>query len=340
MPMGEFDLIAGLAPYLDGAGDDTAVVDISGTPVCLTIDVVVDGVHVDRAVSSLDDVGWKALAVNVSDLAAMGASPEAAVVGLSRPAWLDAEGVHALYRGMQAACARWEMRLVGGDTVAAQELSLAVAALGLPPASGAVPRGGARAGDRLVVVGALGAAAAALVQRAAGVAPSEELLAAHRRPVALPAAGQALAAAGATAMIDVSDGLGADLGHICAASGVRVRVGAAALPVAHGEGRFVADDSGLVRRLASNGQVAVRYAADDNPNGSVDDIAGICDASGLFFGLMPHPERYTRWTQHPFWTRLGESETSGEPLGLAMFRKAVAHAERHAGRRLAPTASR
>lgn len=109
----------------------------------------------------------------------------------------------------------------------------------------------------------------------------------------------------------------------------------ALLPVAHGEGRFVAEPT-LIERLAINGQIAVRYGAGDNPNGSVEDIAGICDASGLFFGLMPHPERYTRWTQHPFWTRLSEAEKCGEPLGLAMFRNAVRHAEETAGRRLTP----
>jgi len=95
------------------------------------------------------------------------------------------------------------------------------------------------------------------------------------------------------------------------------------LPIAHGEGRFTAANRSIIRALESGGQIAVRYAADDNPNGSEADIAGICDATGLVFGLMPHPERYTRWTHHPFWTRLGEDEKSGEPLGLQMFRNAV-----------------
>ncbi|MHC5023037.1 MAG: phosphoribosylformylglycinamidine synthase subunit PurQ [Planctomycetota bacterium] len=98
------------------------------------------------------------------------------------------------------------------------------------------------------------------------------------------------------------------------------------LPVAHGEGRFVASSDEIIRQLAERGQVAVRYAPDDNPNGSADGIAGICDASGLVFGLMPHPERYTRWTQHPWWTRLDATATTDEPPGLRMFRNAVAHA--------------
>jgi phosphoribosylformylglycinamidine synthase len=97
------------------------------------------------------------------------------------------------------------------------------------------------------------------------------------------------------------------------------------LPIAHGEGRFIPSSPGLLEALESRGQVAVRYADDDNPNGSIGHVAGICDASGLIFGLMPHPERYTRWTHHPFWTRLGD-DGRGDPPGLRMFQKAVAHA--------------
>jgi phosphoribosylformylglycinamidine synthase len=94
------------------------------------------------------------------------------------------------------------------------------------------------------------------------------------------------------------------------------------LPSAHGEGRLVADDA-LLDALEANGQVAVRYHAADHFNGSMRRIAGICDPSGLVFGLMPHPERYIRWTQHPRWTRLTPHQRHGEPLGLRMFRNAV-----------------
>jgi len=105
---------------------------------------------------------------------------------------------------------------------------------------------------------------------------------------------------------------------------------AAALPIAHGEGRFVVDDPSTIDALDANGQIALRYAADDNPNGSMGDIAGICDRTGLIFGLMPHPERFTSWLTHPHWTRLTESQRDAEPLGLAMFRRAVAHTRRAA----------
>lgn len=97
-----------------------------------------------------------------------------------------------------------------------------------------------------------------------------------------------------------------------------------ALPCAHGEGRFTADRD-TMRRLAANGQIALRYAAADNFNGSEGAVAGICDPSGLVFGLMPHPERWTRWTQHPQWTRTSERARAIEPMGLRMFRCAVEH---------------
>lgn len=98
------------------------------------------------------------------------------------------------------------------------------------------------------------------------------------------------------------------------------------LPVAHGEGRFVPRDEALLAELEAGGQVAVRYAEGDDPNGSVGRVAGICDPTGLVLGLMPHPERYTRWTQHPSWTRLDVADMDGPTPGLAMFHAAVAAA--------------
>lgn len=242
MATGEFDLIARLAPLLDGAGDgvavghgdDAAVVTATEHGIVVTVDVLVDGVHFRRDLSTFVDIGWKAVAVSTSDLAAMGALPRAAVAALCWPAGLSDADAVSLYSGMRAACDRWGLRLVGGDTVRSAQLTVAVTALGELDPAAAVPRGGARPGDRIVVVGALGAAAAALAQVGAGVEPDTDLLAAHRRPVALVTAGRILRDRGATALIDVSDGLGADLGHVCAASGVRAVVRWGDLPVAPG----------------------------------------------------------------------------------------------------------
>jgi phosphoribosylformylglycinamidine synthase len=95
------------------------------------------------------------------------------------------------------------------------------------------------------------------------------------------------------------------------------------LPVAHGEGRFVARDAAILDALERAGQVVLRY--NDNFNGSERAIAGICDASGLVFGLMPHPERYLSWQNHPYWTRLPADVKRGDTPGLMMFKNAVSH---------------
>lgn len=100
------------------------------------------------------------------------------------------------------------------------------------------------------------------------------------------------------------------------------------LPIAHGEGRFVCDRPETLARLRGRGQVGLRYAPGDNPNGSTDDIAGICDASGRIFALMPHPERYLAWNRHPFWTRLDANTMRGPTPGLLMFRNAVSAVSR------------
>ncbi len=114
-------------------------------------------------------------------------------------------------------------------------------------------------------------------------------------------------------------------------TGLNTGAETALLPIAHGEGRFIPESDALLRRLEANGQVAVRYAAGDNPNGSIGAVAGICDPSGLVLGLMPHPERYTRWTHHPWWTRLDDEDREGDAPGLRLFRNAVEHVEGRVG---------
>ena len=106
-------------------------------------------------------------------------------------------------------------------------------------------------------------------------------------------------------------------------------LGAFELPIAHGEGRFSAPTE-VHERLTQGGQVALRYATGQNPNGSDGDIAGICDASGVIVGLMPHPERCVTPTQHPQWTRMGEEFLSSTMPGLAVFKNAVSHVRERA----------
>ena len=221
--MSEFDLIARLRALLppssagvSGADDDAAV--LPGNRLLAT-DLIVDGVHFDRALVRPADVGWKAIAVNVSDIAAMGGRPEAVVIGVVLPpgddGWLE-----EAYAGVAEACRAYATAVVGGDVVSGGALVLAPSITG--HAARPVLRSGARPRDRVVLTGPLGRSAAGLAALRAGRDDLPDLARAYRRPQPSVAAGVALADAGATAMIDVSDGLGADLGHIAAASGVRI----------------------------------------------------------------------------------------------------------------------
>lgn len=229
----EFELIASLEPFLAadgpgvpvGVGDDAAVVEIAGTPVAVAVDALVDTIHFDLTISSPADVGWKALAANVSDLAAIGARTVAAVAAITVPEDHQDE-VRELYEGMAEAAEAWSVRLVGGDTTGGPVLSVSVTVLGEVHPGGPVRRDGARPGDVVVVAGPLGEAAAGLaLARADATTVLErhaDLLRAHRRPVPLVTEGLALAAAGGTACVDVSDGLGQDLGHVARRSSVRI----------------------------------------------------------------------------------------------------------------------
>jgi thiamine-monophosphate kinase len=255
--LGEFGLIDRLAgalgtgPGVDkGVGDDAAILTTDpGRKLVVTVDVVVEGRHFTAELSDPADWGWKAVAVNLSDLAAMGAEPLALVVALTVPPGTPLETLDGLYKGMAECCERFGAPLVGGDTSAGPALSLAITALG--QAARPVRRDGARAGDRLVVSGPLGAAAAglALLQRGDEAAAAllerfPDLAAAHRRPWPELGAGLRLAAAGATAMIDVSDGLAGDALHIAEASGLGLELPDVAVPLAPG----VAEAARLLER--------------------------------------------------------------------------------------------
>ncbi|HUR13804.1 MAG TPA: thiamine-phosphate kinase [Mycobacteriales bacterium] len=232
--LGEFGLIAAVtarfpssSAVIIGPGDDAAVVAFPDGRVVATKDVLVEGVHFRRDWSSASDVGHKAAAASLADVAAMGGTATALLVGLAAPSDLPVAWVLGLADGLREESALVGACVVGGDTVSGPQVVVSVTALGVLGGQ-PVTRAGAHPGDLVVVAGRLGWAAAGLRLLQQGTATGP-LVDAHRRPLPPYALGPVLAAAGATAMCDVSDGLVQDLGHISAASGVGIELESALL---------------------------------------------------------------------------------------------------------------
>jgi thiamine-monophosphate kinase len=244
----EEELVAALRTILSedaagvrlGLGDDAALVEPASHLAVLTADLLIEGVHFRRETTSPHDLGYKALAVNVSDVAAMGGSPRYALVSLGIPAGVEMAWVVELYAGLRDAASEYAMTIVGGDTSRSDSILISVAVTGEVAHGLEVTRSGARPGDRVVVTGALGAAAGGLrlasaeKHDVAAVASNagRELLAAYARPQARVGEGQTLAREGATAMIDISDGLAIDLSRLCRESRVGATIRLADVPVA------------------------------------------------------------------------------------------------------------
>ena len=228
---GEFDLIARVTARLGkppasllGPGDDAAVVAAEDGRVVAATDALVDGRHFRRDWTSGRDVGHRAAAANLADIAAMGAVGTALLVALCAPADLEVEWAEQLADGLAAEAAQVGAGVVGGDMTASPTLTVAVTVLGDLRGMPAVTRAGARPGDVVGMAGRIGYAAAGYTVLSRGFRSPKVLVEAYRRPVVPYAAGPAAARLGATAMIDVSDGLVADLGHIAAASRVAIDI--------------------------------------------------------------------------------------------------------------------
>lgn len=231
----EDELIAAIRKVLSGAGpevvvpvgDDAAVVRPGSGDLVLTTDAMVEGAHFRLGQTSARDLGFKAIAVNLSDVAAMAGSPRYALCALTLSDAVDAAWVMELFGGMREACDEYACTLVGGNLARGAEVTVAVTLTGEVAPGRAVRRSGARTGDVLVVTGSLGAAAAGLrvADRPTSWSPEERQAVARLfRPVPRVGEAQVLARHGATAMIDVSDGLALDLSRLCTASGVGVRL--------------------------------------------------------------------------------------------------------------------
>lgn len=215
-------LTADLPPAADvlvGAGDDGAVLDLAG-PLVTSLDVLVEDVHFKLGWSDPGDIGRKAVAVNVADLEAMGARATAVVLGFSAPPHLQLRWVREFAAGLRAECAAAGVSLVGGDVTRSRDITVSVTVLGGLDGRAPVLRSGARAGDVVALRGRTGWAAAGLAVLSRGFRSPRAVVEAQRVPQVPYGEGAVAARAGATAMIDVSDGLLADLGHVAAASGV------------------------------------------------------------------------------------------------------------------------
>ena len=243
--LGEFGLIERLAKAVGaskpeglivGIGDDAAAWRLNGAVMLATTDTLVEGVHFLAGRTPWADLGWKALAVNVSDIAAMGGLPQYALVTLALPPQTPVGDVDALYDGLRECASEYGVAVAGGDVVRAPQIAITIAVLGRAEVdAGGQPllmrRDAARAGYVIAVTGTLGDSAAGLRRLKDGAPADDPLVRAHLRPRPPLAAARRAAALGVPCAIDVSDGLLQDIGHVCEMSGLGAVVRAEALPL-------------------------------------------------------------------------------------------------------------
>ena len=236
--VGEFGLISRITAGLGaggavrlGVGDDAAVLRLVGD-LAVSTDTMVENVHFRRNWSGPEDVGRKAVAACVADAEAMGAVPIGVVISLALPPETSTDWVDGFSAGVRAECEKAGAQLVGGDVTAAALIVVTVTVLADQGGVAPVTRGGARPGEVVAFVGRLGWAAAGLAVLTRGFRSPGAVVVAHRVPEVPYGEGRIAAEAGATAMIDVSDGLLADLGHVAKASEVRIELDSTAFEIA------------------------------------------------------------------------------------------------------------
>ncbi len=229
--VGEFQLIARLAKKFSqnnsvivGSGDDGAVVAMPDGDVVISTDIAVENVHFKKAWSSATEIGQRIAAQNFSDINAMGAYPTALTVGLVIPKTTEVSFLEGLVVGIEEECKKVGASVVGGDLSVGSELIISITVLGQRRGNPVVLRSGAKVGDEVFVAGNLGNATAGLTCLQAGHVSPKEFVSAFRIPTPPYEIGPLAALAGATSMIDVSDGLVADLGHIAAMSEVTINL--------------------------------------------------------------------------------------------------------------------
>lgn len=274
-----------------GIGDDAAILDVpAGTHLVVSTDASTEDVHFRRSWLAPNEIGWRAAMSALSDLAAMGAEPLGVLVALGAPQSWDAE-IDGVIAGVGDACAAAHAPIIGGDTSRAPALTLSITVLGTTASP--MRRSGARPGDVLYITGSLGGPGAALAAWQNDLTPRATHRARFARPVARLGMGAWCAANGATAAIDISDGLVADAGHIAAASGVRVVIEIGLVPVLGG---IVARDalaSGEEYELLVAGPPGMDQAARTARIGTLTPIgriieAGVDDGPGVDVRDGPH----------------------------------------------------
>ncbi|MBT9144108.1 MAG: Thiamine-monophosphate kinase [Dehalococcoidia bacterium] len=246
--LGEFGLIERLAQIVDesgagyrsrpdliiGIGDDAAAWKSKGFGLS-TVDILIQNVHFTLETTAWHNLGWKALAVNISDIAAMGGIPDYAMISLGLPSDTEVEDIIKLYRGMAEIARQFDVAIVGGDISEAPLLIISPSLIGTVEKDKMLTRSGAVPGDEIAVTGYLGSSAAGLriMKEKLDLDPiiASALIEAHLRPWPRVTEGQLLGENGVKAAIDISDGLIADLTHICRASGVEAKVRSADIPM-------------------------------------------------------------------------------------------------------------
>lgn len=275
--MQEFELIRRITDSLPqgeqvvlGPGDDAAVLRFEGESV-VTTDILVEDVHFRRAWAEAHQIGRKAVAVNISDVEAMGARPVAVVVALAVPGELRDEWVPALREGILAECEEAGVSLVGGDLSSSSHVVVSVTAFGDLAGREAVTRSGARPGDVVAVAGNVGLAGAGFAALSRGFRSPRVVVDEHLTPHVPYGQGVVAALAGASAMIDVSDGLVQDLGHIAAGSRVAIDVRTSAFEVPESIERVAAATGKEPRQFILAGgedqALAATFAEGDVPEG-------------------------------------------------------------------------
>lgn len=283
--LGEEDLIRRFATLLDssktsrvdvliGIGDDAALVRdaSSGAYQLLTTDQTIEGVHFQRDWGSPQDLGWKSLAINLSDIAAMGGTPTTALVSLSLPSTTEVEWIESFYKGLAHASATFNVPIVGGDVSSGPVIAIAVTVLGTPPLDPygqpiSLRRSQANVGDLVAVTGTLGGPAAGLRAFQSG-SSYHSLAEAFLHPVPRLAEARLLVEEGVHTAIDISDGLIGDLQRLCLASSLAAEIETVHLPV-HPDAQTCYPQQALTMALAGGEDYELLFTA---PEGVVERV--------------------------------------------------------------------